>query len=88
MLQAGRVPEIIASILPRSVDKDAKQALCIDIGGGSGQMLREVRYFRPELKGRMIVQDLPKEIEERESVRGVEGMAYSFFDPQPIRGKI
>jgi hypothetical protein len=28
-----------------------------------------------------------KGVEERASVRGVEGMSYSFFDPQPIGGK-
>lgn len=87
VLQAARVPEIIASILPLVADQDEKEVLCIDIGGGSGQMLSEVRQLRPELKGHMIVQHLPKEIEERKSVRGVEGMPYNFFDPQPIRGK-
>ena len=65
VLQAARVPEIIASILPLVADQDEKEVLCIDIGGGSDQMLSEVRQIRPELKGHMIVQDLPKEIEGR-----------------------
>lgn len=87
ILQGLRLPDIIASTLPRDAGHDEKQVFCIDIGGGSGKLLSEVCQLRPDIKGRMIVQDLPKEIEEREVLEKVEGMPYNFFDPQPVHGK-
>jgi hypothetical protein len=42
-----------------------------------------------EIKGRVILQDLPKVIEDiSEPLPGVEKMGYDFFTPQPIKGKI
>jgi hypothetical protein len=60
VLQATTVPEIIALILPLDARQDGKKVLCVDIGGGPGRMLCEVRHFRPELNGWVMVQDLPK----------------------------
>ena len=34
----------------------------------------------------MIVQDLAKEIDGRALSEGVEGMAYDFMEPQPVKG--
>jgi hypothetical protein len=61
--------------------------LIVDIGGGRGKILNDLRTTRPDLKGRMIVQDLPKEIDGREPFPGVETLAHDFFTPQPIHGK-
>jgi hypothetical protein len=63
------------------------EILIVDVGGGRGQILNELRTARPDLKGRMIVQDLPKEIDGREPFSGVETLAHDFFTPQPIHGK-
>lgn len=87
ILQGSRLRDIIASILLRNASHDEKQVLCIDIGGGSSKVLGEICQLRPEIRGRMIVQDLPKEIEEREALEKVEGMPYNFFDLQPVQGK-
>ena len=40
----------------------------------------------PGLKGRMIVQDLPKVIEDQTCEHGVEAMVHNFFDHQPVQG--
>lgn len=60
--------------------------LMVDVGGGRGQILDALRKARPNLKGEMIVQDLPREVEGRVESQGVKGMAYDFFTPQPVQG--
>ena len=64
----------------------SQQVLLVDVGGGRGQILNNVKKHRPELRGRMIVQDLPREIDGREDSGDVESMAHDFFTPQPIFG--
>ena len=62
----------------------SRQVLLVDVGGGRSQILNNLRKERPELRGKMIVQDLPREIERREDLTEVESMAYDFFTPQPV----
>lgn len=63
-----------------------KDVLIVDVGGGRGEVLSAIRNSWPELRGRIVVQDLPKEIEGRKPADGIEAMAYDFFTPQPIKG--
>ena len=60
--------------------------LLVDIGGGRGKLLERFRQQRPDLKGRMVLQDLPKVIEGRETANGVEYLVHDFFTPQCIKG--
>ncbi|PQE20288.1 sterigmatocystin 8-O-methyltransferase precursor protein [Rutstroemia sp. NJR-2017a BBW] len=69
-------------------DSRADDILVVDVGGGRGKILNDLRTARLDLKGRMIVQDLPKEIDGREPFLGVETMTHDFFTPQPIHGKL
>ena len=62
------------------------RVLIVDVGGGRGRILNELRTARPGLKGQMIVQDLLREIDERSPSQEVRGMAYDVFTPQPIQG--
>jgi O-methyltransferase domain len=66
------------------------EVLIVDVGGGKGQALESVRKAFPELKGRMIVQDLPGVISDTEASAhlpsSIETMAADFFKPQPIHG--
>jgi hypothetical protein len=67
-----------------------EEVLIVDIGGGKGQALEFIQNGFPELKGRMIVQDLPEVIKDtNESSHlpsSIETMAADFFKPQPVRG--
>ncbi|KAF7957958.1 hypothetical protein EAE96_003525 [Botrytis aclada] len=63
-----------------------ENVLIVDVGGGRGKVLNDLRMARPDLQGGMIVQDLPKEIDGREPTPGVRSMAHDFFTPQPIKG--
>jgi 2,7-dihydroxy-5-methyl-1-naphthoate 7-O-methyltransferase len=50
----------------------------VDVGGGTGAMLRELLRIRPELKGVLV--DLPGTVSRAE---GVDAVGQSFFDPLP-----
>lgn len=59
----------------------------VDVGGGLGHGLTELKEKFPEMKGRLILQDLPKTIEHAGSGEGIfEPMAHDFFTPQPVQG--
>jgi len=91
-LQAPSLEAIILSLLPKACDPlqlhsiAHQDVLLVDIGGGRGQVIYSIRNQRPDLRGRIIVQDLPQEISGREPVTGIEAMAHDFFTPQPIHG--
>ncbi|KAL5341090.1 S-adenosyl-L-methionine-dependent methyltransferase [Aspergillus crustosus] len=64
---------------------DEKQVFLVDIGGNQGHDLARFREKHPTLPGRLILQDLPAVVAGHEG-EGVEAMAYSFMDPQPVKG--
>ena len=71
---------------PKSIYNE-RDVLLVDVGGGKGKLLERFRKERPDLVGRMILQDLSKVIEGREMVPEFECMVHDFLTPQPIRGK-
>lgn len=62
------------------------EVLFVDVGGGRGESLRIFRRNHPELRGRIIVEDLPKVVEGQEVEEGVDAIGHDFFTPQPVRG--
>ncbi|KAJ5786949.1 uncharacterized protein N7503_012161 [Penicillium pulvis] len=60
-------------------------AFLVDVGGNEGHDLGNLyaRYSRPP--GRLILQDLPKMVKNVDR-QGIDTMAYSFLDPQPVKG--
>ena len=66
-----------------------EEVLIVDIGGGRGQALEAIKENFPELKGRMILEDLPNVIEEAKASGlppFIETRAASFFEPQSMHG--
>jgi demethylsterigmatocystin 6-O-methyltransferase len=63
------------------------RVLFVDVGGGMGHQCLRLRERFPNLPGRVIVQDMPITIERisKPMPHGVEAMAHSFDDPQPIK---
>ena len=60
----------------------------VDVGGGLGHGLIELREKFPDLSGRLILQDLPKTVQQAGDSKGAfEPLPHSFFEPQPIHGK-
>jgi hypothetical protein len=69
-------------------DESVSDVLFVDVGGGRGHAANAVRRKFPEIKGKVVVQDLPEVIDD---VRGlderVELVKHDFFQAQPIKGK-
>lgn len=59
----------------------------VDIAGGQGHIMMDVRERYPGLKGRVIVQDLPAVLDTVPGgpPKGIEFMPYNLFTPQPVR---
>lgn len=61
--------------------------MLVDVGGGYGHEIQEIRKRYPNLPGRMIVQDLLDTINQITAAPGTEAIAYDFFTPQVIQGE-
>jgi demethylsterigmatocystin 6-O-methyltransferase len=74
--------------LPRLVEgyNSAFPVLLVDIGGGVGHQCKDLRARYPSLQGDIVVQDLQSAPDL--DLAGIKGMAYNFFEPQPIKGKL
>ena len=62
------------------------EVVFVDVGGGSGHQCLNLRKTFPDLKGRVILQDLEGPIRGRLEHAGVEAMVHDIFKPQPIKG--
>lgn len=63
------------------------EVLVVDIGGGAGHDLLGFRARHPELKGRLVLEELPymiKQVADRSD--GIELVEHDFYTPQPIKG--
>lgn len=59
----------------------------VDVGGGLGHGLLELRTMHPELSGRLILQDQQDVIKQvGQSEMGIELAVHDFFTPQPVKG--
>ncbi|KAE8150349.1 S-adenosyl-L-methionine-dependent methyltransferase [Aspergillus avenaceus] len=61
-------------------------AFLVDVGGNQGHDLIRFREKYPDVKGRFILQDLPQVVESASVGEDIDAMAYSFLDPQPVKG--
>ena len=68
-------------------DLDPAREFFVDIGGGLGHQSVALRKTLPDLKNRIIVQDMEPVLEHAIKHPGVELMAHDFWQPQPIKGK-
>lgn len=62
--------------------------LMVDVGGGKGHDLERLLKQFPNIKGRLILQDLPATISNvKELSAGIQAMPHDFFTPQPVSSK-
>ncbi|KAE8148351.1 S-adenosyl-L-methionine-dependent methyltransferase [Aspergillus avenaceus] len=72
--------------------KGADAPLLVDIGGGRGHDLLGFKQRVPEAQGKLVLEDLPKVIEEGRTAldlesEGIESVGYDFFaEEQPVKG--
>jgi hypothetical protein len=63
------------------------EVLVVDIGGGAGHDLLGFKERHPELKGRLVLEELPYMIDRVVGkLDGVELVGHDFYDPQPVKG--
>lgn len=61
-------------------------ALLVDIGGGFGQQSAIFKNKFPNLKGRVIVEDIPETLDNAPPVEGIEFKIQDFFKTQEVKG--
>ena len=70
-------------------DIKAGRVLMVDVGGGSGHQCLGLRKAFPDLKGKMVVQDVPimiQQIDQYEAAEAeLEPMPHDFLTPQPVK---
>ena len=62
----------------------------VDVGGGRGHVIRQIKGSVPNLKGKFILQDRPPVIEDNGKeieAHRIEAMPHDFFNPQPVKGR-
>ncbi len=88
--KVGRVKWLDAYPFEEQLGRGLSQAedavLLVDIGGGHGHELLELKTRFLDMPGRLIVQDQPGVIAQVDS-QEIEPMAHDFFTPQPIKGE-
>ncbi|KAG8527862.1 uncharacterized protein KY384_006778 [Bacidia gigantensis] len=62
------------------------QAFFVDVGGSIGHQCARLRTKRPELAGKIILEDLEETIASAKAIDGVEFKSHNFFEPQPVKG--
>lgn len=67
-------------------DTTENEVAFVDVGGGMGHQAQELKARYPDIKGRIIVQDLAPMLEHAPRVDGIEYMPQDFFKPQQVEG--
>lgn len=70
--------------LANVLDTDTRPLL-VDIGGGRGQSLTQIKEKWPALEGKLILQDRPMVLDSFPELPGIEKMAHDFFTEQPVK---
>lgn len=65
---------------------DAMAVTIVDVGGGRGRNVMAFRKKSPDAPSRFIFEDLKHTVDSVASSGDMEGLAYDFFTPQPIKG--
>ncbi|KAF2164143.1 hypothetical protein M409DRAFT_56850 [Zasmidium cellare ATCC 36951] len=71
------------------IDHNSNRIMMVDVGGGSGHQCFALRAAFPQLRGKMVVQDITVMVDmidkEEASAIDLEPMAHDFFTPQPVK---
>ena len=59
----------------------------MDVGGGLGHQFQLLLQQKSELKGRIVLEDLPEVVKGRPPIDGVEFLSQDFREEQKIKGK-
>ncbi|PHH65577.1 hypothetical protein CDD81_2012 [Ophiocordyceps australis] len=74
----------VYSLRPHLGDND--DVVLVDVGGGFGHQCAQLMEAYPELKGKLVLQDMQQALEQAPPLEGVKTMAHDFFTKQPVKG--
>lgn len=79
----------VSERLGNGLNKDFQDSVfLVDVGGGLGHDLEELKAKHSDVSGSLILQDQPDVIAQINKVSpGIELTVHDFFTPQPIKGK-
>ncbi|MCJ1385013.1 hypothetical protein MMC17_008131 [Xylographa soralifera] len=73
--------------LLKGIMVDEHAVTIVDVGGGMGHDLEELKKKQPHLSGRFILQDLPQIVEQIvQPLEGIEVTSHDFYTKQPVIG--
>ena len=61
--------------------------MLVDVGGGRGQSLLQIKQASPHVQRRLVLQDRQRVLDAipDDALPGIEKMEYDFFTPQPVK---
>lgn len=78
--------EAAAAHRNRPESQEFERPFFVDVGGGHGHQLVQLRDKYPHLKGGLILEDLAESIKQLPEIEGVKLVVQNFFDKQNIPG--
>ena len=89
-MDSTRIGILDVPVFQEVADTTPDEVAVVDIGGGYGHFSREIRRRLPQIKGRLVVEDLPETVKGAEWVTpedNVTVQGYNFFQQeQPVKG--
>lgn len=68
---------------------EAEDVALVDVGGSQGHVLEDVKRHLPNLKGRLVLEELPETLESVKIPEGIEAVPYNFLEAvQPVKGEL
>ncbi|KAF8851806.1 S-adenosyl-L-methionine-dependent methyltransferase [Acephala macrosclerotiorum] len=65
----------------------SEEVSLVDVGGSQGHVLEDVKKHLPDLKGRLVLEELPETLGSVKVPEGVEAVPYNFLESvQPVKG--
>jgi hypothetical protein len=77
----------VKEIIIDGFDAKISDALFVDVAGGRGHEVGQLKSNFPDAAGRFILEDLPAVIDDvKELDASIERIKCNFFEPQPVKG--
>ena len=68
---------------------DNNAVFLVDVGGGLGHDLEELKFKHPRIRGRLVLQDQPEVIAQiSKASHGIELTTHDFFTSQSVKGTL
>jgi demethylsterigmatocystin 6-O-methyltransferase len=87
LVEFDALDEAARALEKKTPSQEFERPFFVDVGGGHGHQLVQLRDKYPHLKGSLILQDLPEAVEQLPPIEGVNIVAQNFFDKQGIEGR-